>query len=157
MEWWERPDIVAARQVALGTHHQSIVVVGEIDAHRQHHLRDDIAVGTLHRHVVMVYHVEYDAVISPVVVVAVAHPVARPHMYLHIPHPHIAAYPDLGIEEIGTRTLVEQPRVDNLHAAPVNRAHRSRTQQPVLPHILHQLLHDCKSSKVNYQTYLLML
>ncbi len=84
---------------------------------------------------------QYHRVVGGIGVVVVAVPVARSHVYFHIACPHLVAYHDFGIEEIGTGTGVEFAGVDDPHTRSGTRRHVQRLPQSVLPDVLHKFFH----------------
>ena len=73
---------------------------------------------------------------------AVAVPVAGADMHLHVSGPEALPYPDLGIEKIRPRVAVLATGVDDAYPAPVDGDEVGVEQQPVPPHILHQLFQE---------------
>ena len=76
---------------------------------------------------------QYHIVIGTIVFMMMLIPVAAVHMYLHVSHPHRIIDLYLGIKEIGTRVVVMQTRVYNLHILIVGSGERCKWKHLVFP------------------------
>ena len=131
----ERKHRLAARRIAVEGE-QTAVVAEHLLRHCELHLRQVVAtfghnVGIHHR-----CHVQDHVVVRRIGVVAMQKPVGRAFVNLHIAHPHHAVDAHLGIEEIRSGVHVQQPRVDNLHAATVGGAQLAERQYAMFPDIV---------------------
>ena len=86
-------------------------------------------------------YVEYHIVVAAVAVVSVGVPVGRAVVYLDVSHPHGAANPHLGIEEVGTGIAVVEPRVDYFNAETVGCLESSKRENLVFPYVVEKLFH----------------
>jgi hypothetical protein len=76
-------------------------------------LRNELPVGTAHLAVGIPCHMQYDRVVSSILVMPVMIPVRRVAVHFHIPHPESTIYLYFRIEEIGACIRVPQSAIDN--------------------------------------------
>ena len=127
--------LCCAGQLGAGVH-QAVEALAKPRRAFQHHLGDALAITAVDGRIVILHHVEHHVVIGAVTVVAMTPPVGGTHMNFDIPYPYATVNLDLGVEEVGSSIVVEQPWVKHTHAQAIVGDHVLAAPQAVLPHIL---------------------
>lgn len=109
---------------------------------RQTHLRNHLSIRAAYLRIIAIDHMENHRVIRLVAVVTMAMPITRTDVDFDIADPHLPVDFHLRIEKVRPRIGIKPTGVYDRHFATVDRRQISRHKQPVLPHILHQSLHD---------------
>ena len=82
------------------------------------------------------YHVQHHIIVVFVGFMAVSVPIRRSFVDFDVADPQLSADFDFGVEEIGSRIVVVQSRVDDFERKAVDSAHRLGEKEPVLPGVM---------------------
>ena len=72
---------------------------------------------------------------------SVQEPVTGLVMNLYVAHPQLSANLHLGVEEVGTRIMVVQARVNHFNLLALSRSEAVEREESVFPAIVQQLFH----------------